>query len=96
MSNSTEILPNSTYVLFIFLHGGSLNSERRYKIGISKIREVAGTDKQRTNAYGVIKAAGQLGFFHLLLLQKSLYFKYYWHRWYIRCSVYLRHFTSRC
>lgn len=43
MSNSTEILPNSTYILFIFLHGGSLNSERRYKIGISKIREVAGT-----------------------------------------------------
>ena len=23
MSNSTEILPNSTYILFIFLHGGS-------------------------------------------------------------------------
>ena len=33
-----------------------------YKIGISKIREVAGTDKQGTNAYGVIKAAEQLGF----------------------------------
>ena len=32
-----------------------------YKIGISKIREVAGTDKQGTNAYGVIKAAEQLG-----------------------------------
>ena len=32
------------------------------KIGISKIREVAGTDKQGTNAYGVIKAAEQLGF----------------------------------
>lgn len=29
---------------------------------ISKIREVAGTDKQGTNAYGVIKAAEQLGF----------------------------------
>ena len=168
-----------------------------YKIGISKIREVAGTDKQGTNAYGVIKAAEQLGFsakgvkgdeeaffsefplpciahvivdgallhyvvihkitkktvviadpgegivqltpeeffgevhdegkppkyqwsgilillvknetfekkdetkglfnrfFHLLLPQKSLYFKYYGHRWYIRCSVYLRHFTFR-
>ena len=33
-----------------------------YKIGITKIREVAGTDKQGTNAYGVIKAAEQLGF----------------------------------
>ena len=29
---------------------------------ISKIREVAGTDKQGTNAYGMIKAAEQLGF----------------------------------
>ena len=33
-----------------------------YKIGITKIREVAGTDQQGTNAYGVIKAAEQLGF----------------------------------
>lgn len=33
-----------------------------YKIGISKIREIAGTDKQGTNVYGVIKAAEQLGF----------------------------------
>lgn len=33
-----------------------------YKIGITKIREVAGTDKQGTNAYGVIKAAEDLGF----------------------------------
>ncbi len=33
-----------------------------YKIGITKIREVAGTDKQGTNAYGVIKATEQLGF----------------------------------
>ena len=33
-----------------------------YNIGITKIREVAGTDKQGTNAYGVIKAAEQLGF----------------------------------
>lgn len=33
-----------------------------YKIGITQIREVAGTDKQGTNAYGVIKAAEQLGF----------------------------------
>lgn len=32
------------------------------KIGITKIREVAGTDKQGTNVAGVIKAAEQLGF----------------------------------
>ena len=29
------------------------------KLPISKIREVAGTDKQGTNAYGMIKAAEQ-------------------------------------
>ena len=29
---------------------------------ITKIREVAGTDKQGTNAYGMVKAAEQLGF----------------------------------
>lgn len=33
-----------------------------YKVSITKIREVAGTDKQGTNAYGIIKAAEQLGF----------------------------------
>lgn len=33
-----------------------------YKIGITKIRKIAGTDKQGTNAYGIIKAAEQLGF----------------------------------
>ncbi|MGN0316437.1 MAG: peptidase domain-containing ABC transporter [Lachnospira sp.] len=33
-----------------------------YKIGITQIREVAGTDKQGTNVYGVIKAAESLGF----------------------------------
>ncbi len=32
------------------------------KLSISKIREVAGTDQQGTNVYGVIKAAEQLGF----------------------------------
>lgn len=36
--------------------------QNEYKIGITKIREVAGTDKQGTNAYGIIKAAEQLGF----------------------------------
>ena len=29
---------------------------------ITKIREVAGTDKMGTNAYGMVKAAEQLGF----------------------------------
>jgi len=33
-----------------------------YKIGITKIREAAGTDTQGTNAYGMVKAAEQLGF----------------------------------
>ena len=33
-----------------------------YKIGITRIREVAGTDKQGTNDYGIIKAAETLGF----------------------------------
>jgi len=33
-----------------------------FKTPITKIREVAGTDTQGTNAYGVIKAAEQLGF----------------------------------
>lgn len=33
-----------------------------YKTGITKIREAAGTDKQGTNVYGIIKAAEQLGF----------------------------------
>ncbi len=32
------------------------------KISISQIREIAGTDKQGTNAYGMVKAAEQLGF----------------------------------
>lgn len=40
----------------------TISKQNGYKIGISKIREVAGTDKQGTNAYGLIKAAEQLGF----------------------------------
>ncbi len=32
------------------------------KLPISKIREIAGTDKQGTNVYGMIKAAEELGF----------------------------------
>ena len=33
-----------------------------FKIQISKIREVAGTDKDGTSAYGIVKAAESLGF----------------------------------
>ena len=40
----------------------TISKQNGYKIGITKIREVAGTDKQGTNAYGIIKAAEQLGF----------------------------------
>lgn len=40
----------------------TISKQNGYKIGITQIREVAGTDKQGTNAYGVIKAAEQLGF----------------------------------
>jgi len=42
----------------------SLTISKQYglKIPISRIREVAGTDKQGTNAYSVIKAAEKLGF----------------------------------
>lgn len=62
----------------------TISKQNGYKIGIRKIREVAGTDKQGTKAYGVIKAEEQLGFrakgvkglfrrfFHLLLPQKKL------------------------
>ncbi|MCL1880223.1 MAG: peptidase domain-containing ABC transporter [Actinomycetia bacterium] len=35
----------------------------KLKISISKIREAAGTDKMGTNAYGMVKAAEQLGFY---------------------------------
>ncbi len=40
----------------------TIAKQNGYKIGITQIREAAGTDKQGTNAYGVIKAAEQLGF----------------------------------
>lgn len=40
----------------------TISKQYGFKTSITKIREVAGTDKQGTNAYGVIKAAGQLGF----------------------------------
>jgi len=40
----------------------TIAKQNGYRISISKIREIAGTDKQGTNAYGVIQAAEQLGF----------------------------------
>lgn len=40
----------------------TISKQYGLKIPISKIREVAGTDKNGTNAYGVIKAAEELGF----------------------------------
>ncbi len=40
----------------------TISKQNGYKVSISKIREIAGTDKQGTNAYGVIQAAEQLGF----------------------------------
>ncbi len=40
----------------------TISKQYGLNIPISKIREVAGTDKQGTNALGIIKAAEQLGF----------------------------------
>ncbi|WP_018933697.1 peptidase domain-containing ABC transporter [Gracilibacillus lacisalsi] len=40
----------------------TISKQYGLKIPISKIREVAGTDKQGTNVYGLIKAAEKLGF----------------------------------
>ncbi|AQS08900.1 lactococcin-G-processing and transport ATP-binding protein LagD [Clostridium saccharobutylicum] len=40
----------------------TISKQYGLKIPISKIREVAGTDKEGTSAYGIIKAAEQLGF----------------------------------
>lgn len=40
----------------------TISKQYGLNISISKIREVAGTDKQGTNAYGMVKAAEKLGF----------------------------------
>ena len=40
----------------------TISKQYGLKIPITKIREVAGTDKQGTNALGIIKAAEKLGF----------------------------------
>ena len=40
----------------------TIAKQNGYEIGITAIREIAGTDRHGTNAYGLIKAAEQLGF----------------------------------
>ncbi len=40
----------------------TISKQYGFKTSITKIREIAGTDKQGTNEYGVIKAAESLGF----------------------------------
>lgn len=40
----------------------TISKQYGFSTSITKIREVAGTDKQGTNAYGIIKAAEKLGF----------------------------------
>ena len=40
----------------------TISKQHGFRTSITKIREVAGTDKQGTNAYGVIKAAEAIGF----------------------------------
>ncbi|MDD4112793.1 MAG: peptidase domain-containing ABC transporter [Herbinix sp.] len=40
----------------------TISKQYGFSTSITRIREVAGTDKQGTNAYGVIKAAEKLGF----------------------------------
>lgn len=40
----------------------TIAKQNGYEIGITAIREIAGTDKHGTNAYGLIKAAEKIGF----------------------------------
>lgn len=40
----------------------TVTKQHGLKLSITKIREIAGTDKQGTNAYGMVEAAKQLGF----------------------------------
>ena len=40
----------------------TISKQYGYTTSITKIREIAGTDKMGTNAYGMVKAAEQLGF----------------------------------
>jgi len=40
----------------------TISKQYGLKLPITQIREIAGTDKQGTNAYGIVKAAEELGF----------------------------------
>lgn len=40
----------------------TISKQNGYQISISRIREIAGTDKQGTNVYGLIKAAEAIGY----------------------------------
>ena len=40
----------------------TISKQYGLKIPITKIREIAGTDKQGTNAYGIVKAAEEIGY----------------------------------
>ncbi|MCL2400626.1 MAG: peptidase domain-containing ABC transporter [Defluviitaleaceae bacterium] len=40
----------------------TISKQHGLKLPIAQIREIAGTDKQGTNAYGIVKAAEELGF----------------------------------
>ena len=40
----------------------TISKQYGLKLPISKIREIAGTDKQGTNAFGMVKAAEKIGF----------------------------------
>lgn len=40
----------------------TISKQYGLNLAISKIREIAGTDKRETNVYGIVKAAEQLGF----------------------------------
>lgn len=40
----------------------TISKQYGFKVPISKIREISGTDKQGTSAYGIIKAAEKIGF----------------------------------
>ena len=39
----------------------TISKQYGFRTSITKIREIAGTDRQGTNAYGVIKAAEAIG-----------------------------------
>lgn len=42
MSNGTEIMPNSTYILFVFSYGGSMYSRMGWCMGMKKISRISG------------------------------------------------------